>query len=83
MHKHFVPTAIAALKLIFFRKTTKSNWLALKTLEYYCDELNLLADAETVAFHVEAQSAFALVPQFRKLDSMATNEIEKYLQGRR
>ncbi|AXN39645.1 hypothetical protein [Peribacillus butanolivorans] len=76
MNKIFVPNAIATLTRLFYSSTTLNEYLAMRTAQFYIEELKLLQDVEAVALAIEDQNAFALMSKFKLFDYKAAEEIE-------
>ncbi|WHY57448.1 hypothetical protein [Peribacillus simplex] len=76
MNKIFVPNAIATLTNLFYNSTTMNEYLAMRTAQFYIEDLKLLQDVEAVALAIENQNAFALMSKFKLFDYKATEEIE-------
>ncbi|MEJ9232249.1 hypothetical protein LAV79_22895 [Peribacillus butanolivorans] len=76
MNKIFVPNAIATLTRLFYSSTTLNEYLAMRTAQFYIEDLKLLQDVEAVALAIEDQNAFALVSKFKLFDYKAAEEIE-------
>jgi hypothetical protein len=75
MNKVFVPNAIATLTRLFFSSTT-NDYLAMRTAQFYIEDLKLLQDVQAVALAIENQQAFALLSKFKLFDYKAAEEIE-------
>ncbi|MEY9865388.1 hypothetical protein ACDZ29_14560 [Peribacillus sp. RS7] len=76
MNKIFVPNAIATLTRLFYSSTTLNEYLAMRTAQFYIEDLKLLQDVEAVALAIEKQNAFALMSKFKLFDYKAAEEIE-------
>ncbi|MDP1419750.1 hypothetical protein Q8G35_15335 [Peribacillus simplex] len=76
MNKIFVPNAIATLTRLFYSSTTMNEYLAMRTAQFYIEDLKLLQDVEAVALAIENQNAFALMSKFKLFDYKAAEEIE-------
>ncbi|MFE4812827.1 hypothetical protein ACFQ9Y_17060 [Peribacillus simplex] len=76
MNKIFVPNAIATLTSLFYNSTTMNEYLAMRTAQFYIEDLKLLQDVEAVALAIENQNAFALMSKFKLFDYKAAEEIE-------
>ncbi|MGG4267316.1 hypothetical protein [Peribacillus simplex] len=76
MNKIFVPNAIATLTRLFYSSTTQNEYLAMRTAQFYIEDLKLLQDVEAVALAIENQNAFALMSKFKLFDYKATEAIE-------
>ncbi|CAH0247025.1 MULTISPECIES: hypothetical protein [Bacillaceae] len=76
MNKIFVPNAIATLTSLFYSSTTMNEYLAMRTAQFYIEDLKLLQDVEAVALAIENQNAFALMSKFKLFDYKAAEEIE-------
>ncbi|MCM3677379.1 MULTISPECIES: hypothetical protein [Peribacillus] len=76
MNKIFVPNAIATLTRLFYSSTTLNEYLAMRTAQFYIEDLKLLQDVEAVALAIEDQNAFALMSKFKLFDYKAAEEIE-------
>lgn len=76
MNKIFVPNAIATLTRLFYSSTTLNEYLAMRTAQFYIEDLKLLQDVEAVALAIENQNAFALMSKFKLFDYKAAEEIE-------
>ncbi|KRF63690.1 MULTISPECIES: hypothetical protein [Peribacillus] len=76
MNKIFVPNAIATLTRLFYSSTTLNEYLAMRTAQFYIEDLKLLQDVEAVALAIEDQNAFALLSKFKLFDYKAAEEIE-------
>ncbi|MFC9601083.1 hypothetical protein ACFY5J_26910 [Peribacillus butanolivorans] len=76
MNKIFVPNAIATLTRLFYSSTTPNEYLAMRTAQFYIEDLKLLKDVEAVALAIEDQNAFALMSKFKLFDYKAAEEIE-------
>ncbi|MGE7904505.1 hypothetical protein ACQKNS_08865 [Peribacillus sp. NPDC094092] len=76
MNKIFVPNAIATLTNLFYNSTTMNEYLAMRTAQFYIEDLKLLQDVEAVALAIESQNAFALMSKFKLFDYKAAEEIE-------
>ncbi|MFE4706803.1 hypothetical protein SAMN05878482_102979 [Peribacillus simplex] len=76
MNKIFVPNAIATLTNLFYNSTTMNEYLAMRTAQFYIEDLKLLQDVEAVALAIENQNAFALMSKFKLFDYKAAEEIE-------
>ncbi|ASS93989.1 hypothetical protein [Peribacillus simplex] len=76
MNKIFVPNAIATLTRLFYSSTTMNEYLAMRTAQFYIEDLKLLQDVEAVALAIESQNAFALMSKFKLFDYKAAEEIE-------
>ncbi|KON67696.1 hypothetical protein AKG34_01810 [Peribacillus butanolivorans] len=76
MNKIFVPNAIATLTRLFYSSTTLNEYLAMRTAQFYIEDLKLLKDVEAVALAIEDQNAFALMSKFKLFDYKAAEEIE-------
>lgn len=81
MNKIFVPDAIATLTKLFYNSTTKNDYLAMRTAQFYIEELKLLQDVEAVALAIESQQAFALLSKIKLFDYKAAVEIEIILSA--
>ncbi|MFK4391519.1 hypothetical protein ABH916_003447 [Peribacillus frigoritolerans] len=79
MKPEILSTAIETLSDLFFRKKTTTDFLAMRTLEYFVSDLDLLGDVNAVAAEVERQGAWALVPKFKLFDNKSADEIEAVL----
>ncbi|GAE37176.1 hypothetical protein JCM9157_4433 [Halalkalibacter akibai JCM 9157] len=66
---------------LFFQSETEGTYLAMRTLEFYIDEMDMLKDLESVAFEVEHQKAYALLPKFKLIDSKSVDVLEEMLRG--
>ncbi|WHY57445.1 hypothetical protein [Peribacillus simplex] len=75
-----ISTVIETLGDLFFRKNTTTEFLAMRTMEYYIRDLDLLGD-NTIAVEIEPQRAYALVPMLRLFDNKSADEIEVALSG--
>ncbi|MBT2645133.1 hypothetical protein J7E52_00095 [Bacillus sp. ISL-34] len=76
MNKIFVPNAIATLTRLFYSSSTMNEYLAMRTAQFYIEDLKLLQDVEAVALAIENQNAFALMSKFKLFDYKAAEEIE-------
>ncbi|MFB7641664.1 hypothetical protein [Peribacillus butanolivorans] len=76
MNKIFIPNAIATLTRLFYSSTTLNEYLAMRTAQFYIEDLKLLQDVEAVALAIEDQNAFALMSKFKLFDYKAAEEIE-------
>jgi hypothetical protein len=76
MNKIFVPNAIATLTSLFYSSTTTNEYLAMRTAQFYIEDLKLLQDVEAVALAIENQNAFALMSKFKLFDYKAAEKIE-------
>ncbi len=76
MNKIFVPNAIATLTRLFYSSTTMNEYLAMRTAQFYIEDLKLLQDVEAVALAIENQNAFALMSKFKLFDYKAAEKIE-------
>lgn len=76
MNKIFVPNAIATLTRLFYSSTTLNEYLAMRTAQFYIEDLKLLQDVEAVALAIEDQNAFALMSKFKLFDYKVAEEIE-------
>ncbi|MFE0507426.1 hypothetical protein ACWF7H_23025 [Peribacillus butanolivorans] len=76
MNKIFIPNAIATLTRLFYSSTTLNEYLAMRTAQFYIEDLKLLQDVEAVALAIEDQNAFALISKFKLFDYKAAEEIE-------
>ncbi|MBK5441558.1 hypothetical protein JFV29_00335 [Peribacillus sp. TH16] len=81
MKPEILSIAIETLGDLFFRKNTSTDFLAMRTMEYYISDLDLLSDTTTVAVTIEQQGAYALVPKLRLFDNKSADEIEVTLSG--
>ncbi|MEF2093067.1 hypothetical protein V3595_00090 [Bacillus sp. CFBP9009] len=81
MKPEILSTAIETLGDLFFRKKTTTDFLAMRTMEYYISDLDLLGDTSAVAVEIERQQSHALVPKLRLFDSKSADEIEVALCG--
>ncbi|KQU22162.1 hypothetical protein ASG65_20830 [Bacillus sp. Leaf13] len=81
MKPEILSTAIETLGDLFFRKNTTTDFLAMRTLEYFISDLDLLGDTNAIAVEVERQQLHALVPKLRLFDSKGADEIEVALCG--
>ncbi|MFJ7508867.1 hypothetical protein ACIQW7_05170 [Peribacillus simplex] len=83
MKPEILSTAIETLGDLFFRKNTNTDFLAMRTMEYYISDLDLLGDTTAVAVEIDKQRAWALIPKFRFFDNRKADEIEVALSGLR
>ncbi|MEJ9230760.1 hypothetical protein LAV79_14965 [Peribacillus butanolivorans] len=81
MKPEILSIAIEILGDLFFRKNTSTDFLAMRTMEYYISDLDLLSDTRTVAVTIEQQGAYALLPKLRLFDNKSADEIEVALSG--
>ncbi|MDP9742837.1 UNVERIFIED_ORG: hypothetical protein QFZ59_004667 [Bacillus sp. B2I3] len=79
MKPEILSTAIETLMDLFFRKNNGTDFLAMRTLEFFICDLDLLGDVNAVAVEVERQRAWALVPLIRLFDIKSADEIEAVL----
>ncbi|MGG3911253.1 hypothetical protein [Peribacillus simplex] len=76
MKPEILSTAIETLTDLFFRKDTTTDFLAIRTMEYFINDLDLLGDVNAVAVELERQQSHALVIKIRLFDSKKADEIE-------
>ncbi|MFD6441447.1 hypothetical protein ACFWDG_16895 [Peribacillus sp. NPDC060186] len=81
MKPEILSTAIETLTELFFTKNKETDFLAMRTMEYYISDLDLLSDTSAVAVTIEQQRAYALVPKLRLFDNNSADEIEVALSG--
>ncbi|PLT32163.1 hypothetical protein [Bacillus sp. V5-8f] len=82
MKYNFASDAVDVLSQLFFKRTTKHEYLAMSTAQFYIEELRLLEDTEAVAHAIENHEAWALIPIFRLFDNRACDDIECNLSGK-
>ncbi|MEJ9232230.1 hypothetical protein LAV79_22795 [Peribacillus butanolivorans] len=76
MKPEILSTAIETLTELFFTKNKETDFLAMRTMECYISDLDLLSDVSAVAVEIEQQRAYALVPKLRLFDNKSADEIE-------
>ncbi|MFJ7685728.1 hypothetical protein [Peribacillus butanolivorans] len=81
MKPEILSTAIETLTELFFTKNKETDFLAMRTMECYISDLDLLSDISAVAVEIERQGAWALVPKFKLFNMRAADEIEVALCG--
>ncbi|MFD6442387.1 hypothetical protein ACFWDG_21970 [Peribacillus sp. NPDC060186] len=85
MKSEILSTAIKTLTNLFFSDNNNegTDFLAMRTMEYYISDLDLLSDVSAIADVIEQQRAYALVPKLRLFDHKSADEIEVALSGLR
>ncbi|PEJ31979.1 hypothetical protein CN689_15190 [Peribacillus butanolivorans] len=81
MKPEILSTAIETLTELFFTKNKETDFLAMRTMECYISDLDLLSDISAVAVEIERQGTWALVPKFKLFNMRAADEIEVALCG--